>query len=223
MFFLLKKNCLTSGNCLALRVLPNWGIFIWPPPRRVQILSSEAYMTKMVITRTILEMMVWFFIKYFGWLIIKVFLAAVSIDILLLHNLNKVQIGFSNSSWPVSFKTRKYQGHTLVLFFWTKINKPFSSGFHIFKLFVGNPRKNPGVYKTIYTNKEQIMEIIKSTQIETESLLRRIEKMTLTPEEYEKTWNEEQEKKKNKSLESIKNINLNKDDKRSTNEVETKV
>jgi len=72
--------------------------------------------------------------------------------------------------------------------------------FHIFKLFLGNPRKHPDIYRTLYRNKEQLKGFLEKFQEEKREedqnfqhekkvLLEKLDHMKLTPEEYATKFN----------------------------------
>jgi len=78
--------------------------------------------------------------------------------------------------------------------------------FHVFKVFVANPHKEPEIYKTLFNNKDKLVQFLETFQeSERESdnqfihekglLIGKLNAMKQTPEEYLVTYNNKQAKK----------------------------
>jgi len=78
--------------------------------------------------------------------------------------------------------------------------------FHVFKVFVANPHKEPEIYKTLFNNKDKLvsfLETFQQSERETDNqfihekglLIGKLNQMKQTPEEYLVTYNNKQAKK----------------------------
>jgi len=80
--------------------------------------------------------------------------------------------------------------------------------FHVFKLFLGNPKKHPEVYKTLFNNKDKLQEFLEGFQNERteddaflktkKTLLGVLDKMVDSPETYHEKWQTKSQKSKAK-------------------------